>query len=51
MNAEEQLDIGIDDSGTGWAGDLDSVMVIKGPDIEGVDIARVALLASGKCRA
>ena len=51
VNAEEQLDIGIDDSGTGWAGDLDSVTVMKGPDIEGVDIAKVALLASGKCRA
>jgi hypothetical protein len=46
VNAKEQLDIGIDDGGTGWAGDLDSITVLKGPNIEGVDIAKVALAAS-----
>jgi hypothetical protein len=46
VNAKEQLDIGIDNGGSGWAGDLDSITVLKGPDIEGVDIAKVALVAS-----
>jgi len=44
--AKEQLDIGIDDGGTGWAGALDSVTLLEGPAIEGVDIAQAALRAS-----
>ena len=48
VNAKDQLDIGIDDGGTGWAGDLDSVTVLRGPDIEGVDLAKAALVASKK---
>ena len=48
VNAKYQLDIAIDDGGTGWVGALDSLTVLRGPDIEGVDIPKVALFASSK---
>lgn len=46
MNAKDQLDVGIDDGGTGWIGNLDGVTVLNGPHIEGIDIAEVALSAT-----
>jgi hypothetical protein len=46
LNAKEQLVIGIDDCGTGWACDLDSVTVLRGPGIEGVDISKGSLVAA-----
>ena len=39
---------GMDDGSTGWAGGLESLTVLKGPEIEGVDIAYVALIAAAR---
>lgn len=40
------LEVGIDDGGVGWVGDLSGVDLIEGPVIDGIDVAKLALRAS-----
>jgi hypothetical protein len=41
-----QLEVIYDGEGVGWDGDLHSLGLLKGPQVDGVDIAKLALLAS-----
>ena len=43
---EVQLGVGYDDGGTGWEGALANMGYLKGPVLDGVDVAKLALQAS-----
>lgn len=43
---DRQLEVTYDDGGVGWIGDLASIDVLEGPTLDGVDIAKVALVAA-----
>lgn len=45
INANDQLTVTYDDAGVGWIGTLDSIEMLQGPEIEGVDLAKAALEA------
>ena len=42
----QQLEVTYDDGGTGWEGGLDTLDLLIGPQVDGVDIAKLAVRAS-----
>lgn len=43
---QDQLSVTYDDGGEGWSGFFNEIEIIEGPNLEGVDLGRLALAAS-----
>lgn len=50
VKAKNQLRVFIDDGGDGWLGDFDDLTVLRGPEIDGVDLAKAALAAAQRLK-